>query len=254
MAQSPEATLFCESRLGRALTAGEYASEFKDIYKYMIFSHIYNWSYDKAKIEGMNQKLLSALRQLPLSQSRSRTRFFSIGQLKEMHQTLSKKHELAEKKHMKEVNNDREGGLCFAFATWVHIQSLINGIDKESILKIWAEGRFRSPRGSIWSYHVATMIRAEDQNWWVVDAELGVMTVDDWYANLKSRVEIAPWHLNERDRIDNEIVRLFVSEAKRYSYGRGGIYRRYSFNSDSQVYFNDMLNALRRESKLKLDP
>ena len=65
---------------------------------------------------------------------------------------------------------DPEGrlGFCFGRALAVHLEALRVGIRRESIRKIWAVGKLQL--GDLkWQHHVATMVRANDGGWWVID-------------------------------------------------------------------------------------
>lgn len=72
-------------------------------------------------------------------------------------------------------------GYCFGRAYYFHKALLALGVSDDAILKAWVVGKI----GENWQFHVATMVRGEDGDWWVMDTvsdswARGVR-VKDWY-------------------------------------------------------------------------
>jgi len=65
---------------------------------------------------------------------------------------------------------DKRGdvGFCFGRAMLVHYLLLIRKIAPENIAKIFAVGKLRY-KNQLWDFHMATMVRGWDGQWWVID-------------------------------------------------------------------------------------
>lgn len=94
-------------------------------------------------------------------------------------------------------------GLCIGESMAVHLEAIRQGIQKESIRKIWAVGGLKGPGMS--EFHVATLIQAEGGGWWAIDPRMeSAVPVDDWAENILSHSVTGK-------------TRLFVTEAKRFA-------------------------------------
>lgn len=128
-------------------------------------------------------------------------------------------------------------GYCFGRATAAHLTALKNGVDKDSIRKIWALGDLRT--GDVnWRYHVTTAVRNKKGEWIAIDPIFGrPMPVDEWYKEMK-----------KFDHKGN--MRVFETEPKRMGPDTGGQYNKKQFNHFLyNGYFSDMMESFREESK-----
>jgi hypothetical protein len=72
-------------------------------------------------------------------------------------------------------------GYCFGRAYYFHKALQALGVSEDAILKAWVVGKI----GDNWQFHVATMVRGEDGDWWVMDTVSGSwargVRIKDWY-------------------------------------------------------------------------
>ncbi len=97
-------------------------------------------------------------------------------------------------------------GFCFGRATWVWLQALKAGVDKQSIKKIFLVGPMKNG-GTEWQFHVVTALRTSkgffSDTWVVVDPNFKkILTVEEFFT-----------HYN-RSSTDYKL-RLFVTEPQR---------------------------------------
>lgn len=77
-------------------------------------------------------------------------------------------------------------GYCFGRAYYFHRALQKLGVAEEAIKKAWIVGRI----GTNWQFHVATMVRSADGDWWVMDTTNSAwkngVRIKDWYLYWKS--------------------------------------------------------------------
>ena len=75
-------------------------------------------------------------------------------------------------------------GYCFGRAMAAHLEAMVHGISERRMMKLFALGRFVSIEGNSkerWSYHVATIVRASDNQWYTIDPRRpGPELISDW--------------------------------------------------------------------------
>lgn len=127
-------------------------------------------------------------------------------------------------------------GFCFGRAFAAHLQALRFGLHKASIKKVWLVGELKM-QGEKWRYHVATMVRGEDGEWYAFDPVLGrEMPAVEWYQALRESAD------------PGGSARLFVTEAGRMfpynwkGYGENELDRRVF-----RGFFTDLLAQIRAE-------
>lgn len=118
-------------------------------------------------------------------------------------------------------------GFCFGRAMNVHLESLAQGVLKESIMKAWVHGTLQT--GSTrWRYHVTAILKGPGRTWWAIDPIMGrVMTLEEWYQSMKS--------------FDSDgKMRIYFSMAKKFG-PSGGQYEKSALLDD---YYNDYFDDL----------
>lgn len=78
---------------------------------------------------------------------------------------------------------DQQVGFCFGRAAFVHWELLRRSIPSTSIGKIFLVGNLalNLQTGSFWDYHMATIVRDQEQGWWVIDPLIDrVLPVSEW--------------------------------------------------------------------------
>lgn len=77
-------------------------------------------------------------------------------------------------------------GYCFGRAYYFHMALLKLGVHPTAIKKAWIVGQI----GDNWQFHVATMVRTPDGDWWVMDTNNSKwrngVRIKDWYLYWKS--------------------------------------------------------------------
>jgi len=151
-------------------------------------------------------------------------------------------------------------GFCFGRAMAAHFFARDEGVERQSIRKIWAVGTMQNGDDK-WGYHVATMLRGDDAHWYVLDPRTAnkPMLVEDWVKAMQERA--ANWVKNMDAGYDRGKLQIFSSEAKRmWAYERSTYNVRYTgpeagvpknmilrdpkFNG----YFEDLLQSMREEA------
>lgn len=95
-------------------------------------------------------------------------------------------------------------GFCFGRALFTQLELLRRGVHKQSIMKAFAVGRMLKDKIN-WNFHVATIVKASEGGWWAIDPEFdSVMKVDDWFMKMRSYSY-------------GDELRLYVTDAKRFS-------------------------------------
>jgi hypothetical protein len=124
-------------------------------------------------------------------------------------------------------------GFCFGRAYYVHLEALrYFRVNRDMIRKIWAIGTLQGSSVT-WSYHVATMIKAQDSGWWVIDSFLGLQKADQWMAKVRSQ-------LNSR----KHDVSFLVTQASRFTPFMNRPYTKGDLD-DSAGYYLGFFNDLR---------
>lgn len=59
-------------------------------------------------------------------------------------------------------------GYCFGRAMYFHIALLKNKVHKSAIKKVWIIGPMKYKQDN-WNFHVATLVKLEDQKWYALD-------------------------------------------------------------------------------------
>jgi hypothetical protein len=98
---------------------------------------------------------------------------------------------------------DRQIGYCFGKAAYVHVELLRHGVDPRSIAKMFAIGPLTHTQHN-WNFHVATMVKAKEGGWWVIDGlESEVLTLEAW------KTLVLGWSQTRK----TPLVRFYFSDA-----------------------------------------
>lgn len=130
---------------------------------------------------------------------------------------------------------DRKVGFCFGRAAYVHLELLKKGVHQRDIAKIFAIGRLKYG-GAFWNFHMATMLRDEKNQWWVIDAVVGdVRPVESWIAKAKSF----------SSRPDVPTVRFYTTDARKFQPAYGEYSSENLFAPELVAFFGDLIKILR---------
>ncbi len=134
-------------------------------------------------------------------------------------------------------------GFCFGRATFAHLMLLKMGLQKESIMKIWAVGPIKTPTVT-WEFHVATIAYTQ---------ELGWMVIDNFFDRPLS---VRRWTELISLMNTNSRMRIYITPAEKFSiltgkYDRTDLGLDLALNRDwYRHYFIDMMKSF-RESNLE---
>ncbi len=98
-------------------------------------------------------------------------------------------------------------GYCFGRAYYFHRALQKLGVDERAIKKAWVVGKI----GDNWQFHVATIVRGTDGDWWVMDT-----TNSAW----RNGVKIKDWYFYWR-RNSAPSLRIYFTNAEKFSAGLG---------------------------------
>ncbi len=99
-------------------------------------------------------------------------------------------------------------GYCFGRAMYGHLMLLKMGLQKESILKVWAIGKAVTSEGT-WDFHVATLAYTPDQGWVSIDPFFG------------KPMPAAEWIQNFNKFSSDKRMRFYVTSPQKFSMGIG---------------------------------
>lgn len=80
-------------------------------------------------------------------------------------------------------------GFCWARVFAIHLMAIRAGAGNQNVKKIWALGTLKSGK-DLWRYHVATVVRGPDNQWFAVDPIFKThLPVEEWYKKMKSQYD-----------------------------------------------------------------
>jgi hypothetical protein len=134
-------------------------------------------------------------------------------------------------------------GYCFGRAMYYHLLLLRNKVSKSHIKKIWVVGPMKA-YGTDWQFHVATIVKLKDNNWYALDT------------NENSILEVSSW-AKKYLAMGDGTVRVFITDPKKFTPSLTYNKVQFGLNLNGKDdwykgYFQDMLNESRGESKIKL--
>ncbi len=139
---------------------------------------------------------------------------------------------------------DSDTGFCFGRATYLHLTALKMGLQKDSILKIWAIGPMKSSLNAeiTWGYHVSTMVYTKEGGWLVIDP------------NYYMPQSFESWMQQYQQQSVDHRLRFYVTGAEKFGL-YAGKYTPYLLGlvqpKDQDFfkgYFVDLLKAVRTET------
>jgi len=130
-------------------------------------------------------------------------------------------------------------GFCFGRAAFVHWELLRRGVKPESIGKIFLIGNLKVDlkTGAFWEYHMATVVRDQNQSWWVIDPLVNqILNVEDWMQAMKA------WALNSKQ----PEFSLYFADAIKMLPIPGAYSSEKLFFPDYRGYFKDLFDWFRQ--------
>jgi hypothetical protein len=225
----------CPVLLESVLDESQFGIRLRD----QISESLFNTPFYSEKIATWrNRKIIQMLREFPIPETFGR----KMGITSVEARSLIAKIEQNPVTGMAKSNHydpDHHMGFCFGRAMTAHLLALEAGISNESILKFFAVGHFKSG-GNDWRYHVTTLVRATNGDWWTIDSFFGYpMRPAQWYEAML--------------KMDRGDMNLFVTESKRFGPDGPLPYsRRDLSHPEYRGYFNDLLHFFRGEAKIRM--
>ena len=118
-------------------------------------------------------------------------------------------------------------GYCFGRAYYFHKALLKLGVSDDAIMKAWIVGKI----GKNWQFHVATMVRGQDGDWWVMD------TVSDSWAR---GVRVKDWYLAWKAE-SSPTTRIYFTRPEKFTPALGAydpVQLGYGLDRDKDWYKN----------------
>lgn len=150
-----------------------------------------------------------------------------------------------------DYDTERNLGLCFGRATYLHLELLRYGVNKDSIKKIFVVGPMSAGTGMVWQFHVATLVKDSQTNqWWVLDTNIGKpVLVDRWMDAYKRMATDKKYRIFRSPLVDRtKSLRFYVTEPQKigpssweYNIQFGGL-----FHENYHMYFQDMFRYFKK--------
>lgn len=187
------------------------------------------------KVQEWNEKLFQSLDALPYTARDGRKASLDGSDIYDLF-LKSNLHPSASIYRVKDYDPKGNIGFCFGRAMHIHLEALKKGLSKDSIRKVWAVGTMQTNTIQ-WKYHVATMVRGSDNQWWVIDPEyMKPLSLKDWADDTKSL------------SIDGKL-QFFSSHPGRWGPSSGSFYKKSVMEDPSNNgFFTEMLELSRKES------
>lgn len=193
------------------------------------------WRKAKAEADTINQATMKYL-DTPLEDNHvKRVASLDSNQRNKVYRAVDD-HPVASQCQLRQYDPQGNMGFCFGRAMTAHLELLNSGVQKDKIRKLWAVGSFQAG-GNNWRYHVTTIVKGDDGQWWAIDPIFGYpVSAKDWYSRMKGF------------DVGGDMV-LFTSEAKRFGPSSPDQYNRAHLNLDAyNDYFNDLLKSYRENN------
>lgn len=194
------------------------------------------------QIKNLNQDALSGLNQITQTQSRP-TKSISYAEANAFIQKIWQHPVVG--KDTRYQRTETSIGYCFGRATFVHLEALRLGYTKDQIRKVWVVGEMDN--GIVWDFHVATAIRNQNQEWYVIDTVTGrPLSPEDWYNQfLKMSTD--------------KKLRFFATNPEKFTKAAGS-YDRIQLGLDLdkesdwyQNYFKDLMQNFPKKKRIQKD-
>lgn len=137
------------------------------------------------------------------------------------------------------ARENAEIGYCFGRAAFIHLLMTKMGLQKDSIMKVWAVGEQQSTSGEFtWGFHVAPLVFVKGYGWMVLDSSL-------------DRPQHARhWFSHHEDLSTDKKLRFYITGADKFGVNTGR-YSRFQMGLDLKQaddwykhYFVNMMKSI----------
>ena len=196
-----------------------------------------------SEVRKLNQKTLKDLENYFPKQTSDRAASASLGEIQNLLKYVEDHPVVSPRNKMRYQKEDVDIGYCFGRATFLHLALLKMGLQKNSILKIWAMGPHKNPISEVnWGFHVATVAFVKGHGWMSIDT------------NTFKVQPVAHWIMANQEHSTDGKMRFYVSTPERFGTNVPQ-YSRLQLGLDVprekdwyQHYFVDLLNSIRGRS------
>ncbi len=193
---------------------------------------------DKCRVR--NAAVLKTLEEMPIARPSGRSKRKGTFSLQEVHRLYE---DVIANKQVKKTlcggpryggYRGSDNGFCFARAMAVHLKALQSGAVNGNVKKIWVMGDLNPPGKEFW-YHVATIVRTDNGEWYVIDPDTSqALPLHEWHSQMQD------WSIDGK-------MRLYVTPAKNFLPSEMKKYTVEDFKSNSE-FFVDFLDAFYKEN------
>ncbi len=194
------------------------------------------------EIHSRNLTLVKKLNQYRPTKRSTRAAKISFSQTQQLWQVMKFHPVVSPEQAHKYEPVDIRIGYCFGRAMYAHLMLLKLGLQKESILKVWAIGKAKTPEVT-WDFHVATLTYTPEQGWIAIDPYFGhAMPAVQWMQNMSAM------NINKRMRFYVTSPQKFSMGVGKYNPGQLGL----NLEAEKDWYRNYFVHLLKsvREEKL----
>ncbi|MBC7420317.1 MAG: hypothetical protein H7328_06265 [Bdellovibrio sp.] len=193
-------------------------------------------------VAELNKQTLENLENYKPVQSGKRAAEITYQEANRLHQSMHNHRVVGYNATANYNRPDVSIGYCFGRATYAHLMLLKMGMQKESVLKIWAVGEMKSP-SVMWDFHVATLVNTAQHGWMAIDP------------NFSNPTTVSEWVQKYKSTSTDQLLRFYVTPAEKFSFEIGK-YDRAQLGLDMERkadwyrhYFVDLIKSV-RETKI----
>lgn len=187
----------------------------------------------------LNQAALTQLEKIPATDrelKKGKRPSLSIAALQDLYDKINN-HSVVGLSQLTKYDQLDPAGFCYGRALATHVEALRSGLAPSQVRKVWAVGKIQSMSKGAWSYHVATIVRGEDNKWYTIDPTIGrLVTAEEWTAQMQSR------------DLDGNL-RIFTTTPERTT-TRNAVAGKSQLTNDKtwwNTYFKDLIDSYRSE-------
>lgn len=193
---------------------------------------------DSAETLRRNEKILTGLDEAEpaVATLAKRKLAFSPAEVEELFQRIKANPRVVESLCLS-YRGSQKFGFCFGRAFAAHLEALRSGLDRQSIKKAWMVGPLQFS-GEKWNYHVATIVKAKDGQWFAIDPLF------------QKPLPLKDWHDRLRGDFDpSGTSRLYVTAPSRLFPYDEQTYRPQQLNRALfKGFFTDLLESMKNEA------
>jgi len=189
----------------------------------------------KEKMDYLHEYMKSANKKVldNFLSSKSKTKKIPKSSIMKVHEKL-KNHAIINIKDNPKYDKRGDIGFCFGRSFYTHYLLRKIGASQIDIAKIFVNGRLNY-NGQLWDYHMATMVKSDKNEWWVVDS---LFTEP---IKLKKWVKLTVMFGIKKEKSQ---ARIFITDPRKYQSQYGAYEKKFFEIPDLKNYFDKLFLAL----------